>query len=282
MLPATDPIENLPRMHRMRIVLSLLMMLIALAGCDSGVALPTQSSIEMAQTAIVLTEAAPPPGFQESVAYPTLDAKLIRLPSWRSVLTLMFDGVDSTLKEKSTAKLEAQIYRNELASTRRVVFSAEGKAFGVAEARTVEAVRIVNDYYWVLQNPQVCASVNNDAARKRIADLNASAFVAGINRAVPTGQKAKINGLDAWEYAFAPGDVALSIIQTDKIGKFTIAAGNLWVAPSVDAIVKLTLTVNVEDVRLLDADLPVIGQLRIVYELKAVGEQYNISVPFGC
>ncbi len=263
--------------------LMLLLCLLLLAGCSGeGAALPTQSSIEMAQTAVVLTEAAPPPGFQVSIAYPTLDAKLVRLPSWHSVLTLTFDGVDSTLKEKSTAKLEAQIYRNELASTRRVVFSAEGQAFGVTDPRTIEAVRVVNDYYWVVQNPPVCATVNNDAARKRIADLSASTFIAGVNRAVPTGQRAKINGLDAWEYAFAPSDIVLNIIQTDKVGKFTIAAGNLWVAPSVDAIVRLTLTVNVEDVRLLDADLPVIGQLRIVYELKAVGDQYNISIPFGC
>jgi hypothetical protein len=274
----------MPGIKKSPLVLCVLFLLCAalMAGCDSSMALPTQSSIEMAQTAVVLTEAAPPPGFQESIAYPTLDAKLTRLPSWHGSVNITFDGVDSTLKEKTTAKLDAQIYRNELASTRRVVFSAEGAAFGVTDARLVEAVRIVNDYYWVLQNPQVCAVVNNDAARKRIADLTASAFIAGVGRGVPTGQRAKINGLDAWEYAFAPGDVVLNIIETDKIGKYTIAAGNLWVAPSVDAIVRLTLTVNVEDVRLLDADLPVIGQLRIIYELKAVGEQYNITVPFGC
>jgi hypothetical protein len=255
---------------------------VCLAACGGGPALPTQTSIEMEQTAIVQTQSAPPPGFQQAIAYPTLDAKLVRLPSWHSTLTLTFDGVDSTLKEKSTAKLEVQIYRNELASTRRVVFAAEGQAFGVADKRTIEAVRIVNDYYWVLQNPAACANVNNDPGRKRIADLQASTFIGGIQHAVPTGQRAQINGLDTWEYAFAPDAVSLNIIQTDKVGKYTIAAGNLWVAPSVDAIVRLTLTVNVEDVRLLDADLPVIGQLRVVYELKAVGEQYNISVPFGC
>jgi len=38
----------------------------------------------------------------------------------------------------------------------------------------------------------------------------------------------------------------------------------------------------VTDVRLLEGDLPVIGQLRIVYDLKEVGAAYNISVPFGC
>jgi len=245
-------------------------------------ALPTLSSVPMEQTAIVLTQAAPPPGFQGAVAYPVLDAKLKKLPAWRGSLLLTFDGVDATLKQPTAARITVDIFSDELRSARRVLFSASGPAFGVTQEREIEAVRLANDYYWALKVPAACAIVTDDSARKRVADLTAGAFVGGVKRAVPTGARDQINGQAAWEYAFAPDDLDLTLIHTDNVGKFSIAAGSLWVAPALDAVVRYTLTINVTDVRLLEGDLPVIGQLRIVYDLKEVGAAYNISVPFGC
>jgi hypothetical protein len=259
------------------------LLLILTACTPGGNALPTVSSIEMAGTAVALTQQAPPQGFQTTISYPLLDAKLVRLPSWYARLLLSFEGVDAVIGQPATARLEAQIYRNELSNTRRVLFSANGIAFGVAagETRNIEAVRIANDYYFALKTPPACAAVT-DAARRQIADLTAGSLIGGIQSATATGNRQPINGQLAYEYTFLPESLNLTVIQTDNVGKFTIAAGSLWVAPSLDAVMRYTLTVNVQDVRLLNAEQPVTGQLRIEYELKEVGSPYNLAVPFGC
>lgn len=245
--------------------------------------IPTLSSIPMAQTAAVLTQNAPPTAYRSAIEFPLLDARLTRLPSWYSVVAVLFDGIVTTDKSRTTAQIEAQIYRNELASTRRVLFSARGEAFGVKDSRSFEAVRIANDYYWVLQNPAACAVLKDtDTARRQIADYTAGALLGGIKLALPTGQKAVINNQNAWEYAFAPDSLTLPIIHTDNVGTYTIAAGSLWVAPESDAVVRFSLTVNVDNVRLLEGEVPVTGQLRATYELKEINVPYNITVPFGC
>jgi hypothetical protein len=263
-----------------RIVVIVIAAVFLSACVPTSSALPTVSSVEMVQTAIVLTQNAPPPGFN-SVAYPTLDARLVRQPSWHADVSVSFDGIDATTKQPLTAKLDAQIFSNELASTRRVLFTASGSALGVTEERSAEAVRLGNDYYWVLQNPTVCAAVT-DPARRRIADLTAASLLGGIKNATATGQRDTINNLPVWEYTFASDDISLPLVHFDQVGTSTIAAGSLWIAPSVDAVARLTLTVNVENVRLLEGQQPVTGQLRITYELKDVGTPLNISVPFGC
>ncbi len=264
--------------------LCLALCVVLLTACDLNPApgaLPTVSSLEMAGTAVYLTQNAPPIGFEQSVTFPALDSRLTSLPSWNASLKLTFDGIFATTQQKTAGKLDAQIYSSELTSARRVVFSASGTAFGVTDDRAVEAVRLGNDYFLVVQSSKVCGKVT-DAPSRKIADLTAATLLGGIKHAVPTGQHDTINKLAAWEYSFLPDDVTLPILNTGDGGNFTVAAGDLWVAPSVNAVVRYSLTINVENVTLLQSDQPVTGQLRVGYELHEIGAQYNITVPFGC
>lgn len=260
----------------------LFILALLLSACDTTPPpIPTVSSIEMAGTSVSLTQNAPPAGFEKSVAFPVLDAHLTDLPGWYASIDLSFDGIFAGSKQKTVGKLNAQIYSSELTSARRVLFTASGAAFGVTDARAVEAVRLGNDYFLVVQATKVCGKVT-DAPSRRIADLTAGTLLGGIKSATPTGQRDTINKLAAWEYAFLPDDVTLPILNADSGGNYTVAAGDLWVAPAVRAVVRYTLTINVENVTLLQSDQPVTGQLRIIYELHEVGTQYNITVPFGC
>lgn len=235
----------------------------------------------MAQTAQFLTQNAPPPGYETAVTVASIDTALTRLPSWYATVSLTFDGLLAANRQKTTAKLEAQIYSNELNSARRVLFSASGAAFGVSEDRAIEAVRLGNDYFVVAQSSGTCGKVT-DAPSRKLADLTVSSLIGGIKRATPTGQRDTIHKLPAWEYAFLPSDVTIPILHADADGRFTIAAGDLWFAPSINVVARYTLTLNVENVTLLQSDQLVTGQLRATYELQEVGTPYNIAIPFGC
>jgi len=97
-----------------------------LSACTPSAApLPTVSSFEMAQTAQVQTQNAPPTGFNV-VTFPLIDAHLSDQPAWYAALTITFDGVFAADQQKTTGTLNAQIYRNELTTGRRVLFKANG------------------------------------------------------------------------------------------------------------------------------------------------------------
>jgi len=250
-----------------------------LSACTPSAApLPTVSSFEMAQTAQVQTQNAPPTGFNV-VTFPLIDAHLSDQPAWYAALTITFDGVFAADQQKTTGTLNAQIYRNELTTGRRVLFKANGSVFGITDERALEGVRLGNDYYLVAQN--VCSQVA-DTTTRQIADLAAGSLLGGVKSAKPTGQRDTIGGLAAWEYAFAPDAITTPILHLAAKGSATVAAGDLWVAPSVNGVARFTLTVNVQNATLLQGDQVVSGQLREVYELREVGTLYNISIPFGC
>jgi len=56
----------------------------------------------------------------------------------------------------------------------------------------------------------------------------------------------------------------------------------LGVAPAANALVQFSLTVEVNNVTLLNAALPVTGHLRESYVMGSIGQLHNITVPFGC
>ncbi len=62
-----------------------MMIILILSGCNQAASpdvLPTLANPEAIATGLVLTENAPPPGF-ESVSFPSIDANLTDLSGWR-------------------------------------------------------------------------------------------------------------------------------------------------------------------------------------------------------
>jgi hypothetical protein len=250
------------------------------SGClATPMPIPTTSSIEMGQTAQYLTKNAPPAGFESGVQFPRIDLNLSNLSNWRYVVSLSFDGVYSGTQDKAQGAISAEVFSNELAGERRVLLKASGTVFGPVE-RNREAVRISNDYYLVDEN-KVCTKVT-ESNDKKVADLSAGDLVGGIKKAIPVGQKKTTeNKIDIWEYTFAPSDVVLPALQLSEGGKFTIAAGDLWVAPSARAVYEYTITLNVDNA-ILQGDRQLTGSVRATYQLVETGVPYNISIPNGC
>ncbi|MHB8624687.1 MAG: hypothetical protein ACYDBJ_06425 [Aggregatilineales bacterium] len=265
------------------ILFSITLLFFALSACTPPPALPTASSISMQQTAVVLTQNAPPPGFQGTISFPQIDAHLSDQPAWDATVQMAFDGVRADdppgNQRPATGTLNVQLFHDELTSARRVLFNAEGAAFGLTDARQLEAVRLGNDYYLVTQG--VCGKVT-DASSRQVADLSAGGLLGGVGHATPTGARQEMNGLPSWEYIFKSDSVSVPLAHLQPNGSVTVAAGSLWVAPSANAVVRFTLTVNVQNVTLLNATQPVTGQLRETYTLGTVGQLHNISIPFGC
>ena len=252
------------------------------AACTGNAPLPTLSSVAGLQTAAVLTQAAPPPDYQGAVSFPLIDANLSDQPAWDATVQITFDGTFAAQSsaDVATGTIEAQIFHDELNSARRVVFHAEGAAFGVTTPRDLEAVRLGNDYYLVTQGS--CGKVT-DTPSRQIADLTPSSLLGGVAHATFTaGSQQELNGLPTWSYTFASKDVTVPLVHPAANGTVTIAAGSLWIAPAAKAAARFTLTVNLQNATLLNAAQAVTGQLRESYTLNTVGVLHNISVPFGC
>jgi hypothetical protein len=241
--------------------------------------LPTVSGLESAQTAVVLTKNAPPPGFERSVAYPQIDDNLDNQPSWHYQVSLVFEGVYAGTSEPAKGRIEAEVFGNSAAGERRVILKASGAAFGLNEDRNVEGVRIRKDYYLVNQNKQ-CAKIENPT-EKQVADLTAGSLIGGIKKATPIGVRKTENNVDIFEYGFSPDDVNPPTLQVTQGGSISIAAGDLWVAPSAGGAWHYTVTFNVDSI-LLQGNRQLSGQLRANYQLIDTGIPYNIAIPYGC
>jgi hypothetical protein len=264
----------------MRRTLACLVLCLLTAGCVSTPPpLPPTLSIEIAQTSIHLTQNAPPPGFERGVQFPRVDDNLARLSSWHYRVSLSFDGVYSGTKEPAKGLISAEIYSNEIGGERRVLLKASGAAFGSTD-RNVEGVRISNDYYLVDQN-KTCAKVNESPSDRAVADLSAGSLVGGVKKATPVGEHKMVNEIDVWEYAFLPDDVVAPSIELAQGGKPEIVAGDLWVAPSRNAVFEYTITLKVDNA-IIQGGRQLTGQVRAAYQLIETGVQYNIAIPYGC
>jgi hypothetical protein len=258
-----------------------LMIFTMLAGCSiTPPPVPTANNIPMAQTALYLTQVAPPKGFERSVSFPKIDNGLSDQPGWHYTLTLSFDGVIADSEEKANGAITAEIFGNEQAGERRLLLTLSGKAFGVNDDRTVESVRIRDDYYVVNAN-KVCSKIEKTGAGQ-LANLSAGIMLGGVKQATPAANKKTDQGIDLWEYTFAPSDVNPPSLELADGGTITIAAGDLWVAPSLKAVWQYTISFNVQRAILQAGAKPVTGQLRAVYQLVEAGQTYNIAIPFGC
>lgn len=253
-------------------------------GTDAPI--PTLASFETLPTAYFLTQNAPPPGFS-SLALDPIERGLTDHPGWAYTLSGSFSGTFDVTGEVAQGSLSVLVQGNELGQARRVVLEVSGNAFAPGrETVRLEGVRISNDYYLVDVNGQCSQGDSGLAGNAIIADLAAGQIIGGVAQAVPTGHRATLSDLAAWQYTFSTSDARLPAVTALPGSEVTLAA-DLWVAPQVNAVLRYEVTVTVRGVHLLWADhsvSPVSGTLSLRYELDpAAFEQLpNISVPHGC
>jgi len=239
--------------------------------------LPTPADINALGTAVVLTENAPPAGF-DTVSFPRVDDHLTSLSGWRYVVTLDFEGVFSGTTRETTASARAEVSYNRLGSARRVVVSTSGQLLGREEAVNYEAVRLGPDAFLVEDG--VCMS-NAGQDAEIAADLSAGELIGGIDGAEATIQKAVINGAQVWRYGFAPDATNLPAVQLEEGGTLDVT-GELWIAPEYNAIVRYYATLDVTNARIFGRQLPADGTITLRYDVYDIGTAFNISQPFGC
>lgn len=261
----------------------LLVLLVALTACslaDSDEPVPTVARLDTLPTAIFLTEHAPPAGYQ-LVNFDPIDARLSERQGWRYLVTGRFEGTFDSTGESANGQLELSVQVDELGEARRVVLRVEGGALSPDDdPRRLEGVRLSNDYYIVDTNG-VCSAGGDNASV--IADLSAGQIVGGVSQAVPTGHQDEISSVPVWQYTFTPDNVRLPAIHLDEDSFVSIDA-DLWIAPSLNAVLRYELTVTTRGVRILSGSEPVSGMLTLRYELDvpSLDARPNISIPNGC
>jgi hypothetical protein len=262
---------------------TLFVLLVLLAACSGARGqrpedIPTPADIDALATAIIQTQNAPPEGFRDAIAYPQIDAHLDSLSGWRAVVQLQFDGVFDRTPRETSASARAELWYNQLASARRVSVRTSGELLGQEADAAYEAVRLGPDAFLV--RGDTCLSNATEAAAVA-ADLNAGGLIGGVNNAEPTYRKAVVNGVEAWQYSFTAADLNLPNIRPQ--GEGTLAAsGELWVAPTYNAVVKFYVNLDVTGALIFDRPLPVSGTVLLRYDLYDVGTAFNITQPFGC
>jgi len=264
-------------------LMSALLFGVLITGCNFDLTPPpppTVASVSMGQTAVVLTQNAPPPGFEKSVSYPEIDNGLNELPSWHYTVELDFDGVFTGTSDPATGSIQAEVFSNELTGDRRVLLQASGAAFGLSADRNVEGVRISNDYYLVDAN-KVCTKINEPGTSRQVADLAAGKLIGGVKKGLPMGQRRTDNKIDVWEYSFSPDDVVPPTLQLGTGGQINVVAGDLWVAPSAKGVWQYNVTFDADNIMLQGAR-PLTGKVRASYQLLDTGSQISIAIPYGC
>lgn len=258
----------------------------ALAACQSQRGqrvedVPTVAAIDALATALPLTQNAPPPPFNAPLTqFALIDNGLNELPGWRYVVQLEFNGVFAGEQNGETrAAARAEVWFNQVASARRVQLSTSGELIGQSDDVAYEAVRLGPDAFLVRDG--ICLS---GAARdaSTAADLRAGELVGGVQRALPAGRRAVINAAEVYAYSFEPEDFNLPPVRLGDEGSLSIESYELWIAPAQRAVVRFYANLLVENAYIFDRDLPVTGSLILRYDAYDFGEQFNITVPFGC
>ncbi len=260
-------------------VITLLFPVLLLSSCTRGqniADIPTPASIESLGTANALTAVAPPEGFRDSVSFPDVDANLQKLLGGRYLVTLEFTGVFTSTPRTTNAKATAEVWFNQSGS-RRVVVDVTGELLGKTDTN-FEGVRLGNDSFMVLNKE--CANTGADTVTA--AGLRAGTLVGGVKKAIPAGEKATLNGQEAFKYNFTSSDLNLPSIKLSDSGTVEATGGELWVAPTLNAVIRFYVNLNVTNAIIFDRALPVDGQVILRYDLYDVGQITNIAVPNGC
>jgi hypothetical protein len=227
---------------------------------------------------VVLTENAPPLGFS-SIAVPVMDSGLNNLSGWHYEVLLEFDGVFAGTPRRTAARTKADVWFNQLGTARRVVLETSGDLLGQETPGEIEAVRLGNDYFLV-RDDTCLTNANSDA--EAAANLSVGSLIGGVNRASVLGQKAVINGENAWLYGFNIEDMITPNIRFGDNARVLDIQGEFWYSPEHQAVIRYYLNMEIENTNLFGSPLPVTGTLIIRYDLFDIGIVPNINVPFGC
>ncbi len=266
----------------MRCLALCLIACLLIVGCEAQT-LPTQTSLEIAQTVAFMTQNAPPVGFDQGVRFAPIDRNLEQLPHWHTRLVIRFEGFFAGSTQPIEGTLTADIFSNQLSGERRVVLRVEGDAFAVTEGRNVEGVRLGNTFYFVDQNG-LCSVVTNDPSRRRVAELSVGDLIGGVRLAQHTYGRKTERDMALWQYGFLPSDIDLPLITLTQGGAVSVLSGDLWIAPSLNAVADYTLTLRLESalVPIFQGSTQLSGTLTITYSLLESSTLYNIAIPFGC
>lgn len=260
----------------------LLLLILLLAGCrerQSGPPeLPTQMDINARATEIILTQDAPPPGFSQ-ISVPRIDANLEALNGWRYTADVIFDGVFASTTRRASAETAVEVSYNRIASARRVQAQIESNLQQQAQPVQYEAVRLGPDAFLVRDG--VCLD-NADEDADVVANLSAGLLVGGVNVATSSGPPATINGERVWRYTFGTDDLLLPSIGLGEDGEVLSATGELWFSPEHNAVIRYYLDLDVENVTIFGNTAPVSGTVLMRYDVYDIGDEPNLSVPFGC
>jgi hypothetical protein len=266
----------------------LLVLIVLLAACRERAIqdiedIPTLATLEDLATVLPLTQNAPPAPFNADVTdFSRIDNNLTRLAGWRYVVTLEFDGVFARTPREIGGSARAEVWFNQLASARRITFATNGDLFGENGQLAYEAVRLGRDAF-LIRDAACAQDLNGESGdAQTAADLGAGALIGGVARAYPAGRRATINGQDVYAYTFADADLSLPSITLGDGGVRRVVSYDFWIAPSAAAVIRFYVNLDVENVTLLDSQLPVSGQVIIRYDLHDVGSAYNITIPNGC
>lgn len=241
-------------------------------------AMPTVIPLEVAATALAMTQNAPPVGF-DTVSFPRVDANLNLLPGWRYEVEMKFDGVFARTPRPAAALTRASVEFNQVASARRVLTTVDNDIERASDPVHYEAVRLGPDAF--LLRDEVClANASEDA--ELAADFSAGALLGGIQQATSAGKRAIINGEEVWLYSVVPEALLMPNVQLDASSRITSATGELWVSPTRSVVIRYYLSLELENVRVFNSPLPVSGTLRLNYDVFDIGSSPNLSVPFGC
>lgn len=251
---------------------------VVLGGCGTSSAIPTLIDIDASATQVVLTQNAPPPGF-DTVDFTEIDANLSRLPGWRYDASLIFSGTYTRTTREANAATRANVWYNQVGSARRVVARVSGDLQEAEQDTRYEAVRLGPDAFLV-RDGTCLTNAGEDAAVA--ADLSAGELLGGISFAQAAAQKATINSEEVWRYSFSQDDLVLPSITFAESGGITSVSGELWIAPQHNAVVRFYANIGVDNAFVLGSTLPLTGTVSLQYDLYDVGDVPNISVPFGC
>jgi hypothetical protein len=264
---------------RITFLCGLIAIVLLAAGCqrDDGV-IPTLANPDAVATGFVLTEYAPPAGF-ETVSFPRIDDNLEELPGWRYEMEFEFHGRFARTPREASARTSATVSYEQLASSRRVVASKQQDLQGESHPVQYEGVRLGPDTFLVRDGS--CLENAGDAAVV-VADLSAGDLIGGVSSATTAAEERIINGEQVWRYDYTPDMMQLPNVVFGADSRILTLEDELWVAPEHNAVVRYWLTMEVENVTLLESPLPVSGTLIVRYDVYDIGIVPNINVPFGC
>lgn len=234
-----------------------------------------------------LTQQAPPQGFGVLTTLGSIDQTLSAQTGWAYTVRGTFEGINDATGDPVTGELTLTVQGDEPSQRRRVLLDVGGSAFlpddGVL---AIEGVRVSNDFYTVDVTGECTMDQGGQMMTAEVAALGAGDIIGGVAQAVPTGHQRSIEGLQAWQYTFAPATMRLPAIhrRTDSV---VDVQADLWFAPDINAVLLYEVTAQVARVHLLWSDqtaATVSGTLYLRYEpdIPTLGVQPNISVPNGC